>query len=437
MNEKKISLDELERVFDELFPICRSLTGSGYRRSMEIIRRYMPLDIHKEATGNKIFDWEVPKEWNINSATLYDPAGDVVVDFSESNLHVVNYSIPIDVYLPLEELQNHLHSIECLPDLTPYVTSYYKRDWGFCLPHSKRIKLKEGMYRAVIDSSHENGYVEYGCLDLKGKSTKTILLSSYLCHPSLANDELSGPLGLMMLYNRISLWKDREYSYKFILNPETIGALCVIKKFKEDLKENVVGGIVLTCLGGPQEKLSYKASRRGNSSLDKLCEQLSSEGYINIRRFDGSEGSDERQYCAGELNLPVGQISKTIYGRYDEYHTSGDTKDFMDIKSLYSSVDEIENLLKLNELTRPVAKSFGCGEPQLSKYGMYKSLSIPPVMRKSCVNEEEFRIIMMNLLSYADKTKNIYDIGRIFNYSSSAVSKVALALLEKKLIHFV
>src|SRR5262249_18268939 len=220
-----VTTAEIESLFDELFPIPRSITGEGYRRSLQILRRYVPFEILKTPSGTQVFDWTVPEEWAIATAYLLGPDERKITDFRENNLAVVNYSIPVDCVLGLEELQKHLHSIPEHPDWVPYVTSYYSKTWGFCLPHSRRLELKQGKYRAVINSSFQRGSVDCGYCYLRGGTTgKLVLISSYLCHPSMANNELSGPIILAALYDRLKHWRNRRFDYLFVINPETIGS---------------------------------------------------------------------------------------------------------------------------------------------------------------------------------------------------------------------
>jgi len=324
----------LEKIFDELFPICRSITGNGYRKSFNIIKRFIPFKKYKYQTGKKVFDWSIPKEWNIKNAYVANLKGEKIIDFKKNNLHVMNYSTPVNKTMTLSSLDRNLYSIKNQPNDIPYVTSYYKKNWGFCLSHNQRIKLSNENYKVFIDSSLKKGFVEWGEYILK-KNVKdnsikkhTILISSYLCHPSMANNELSGPLIQILIYLKLKRLKKRRFNYLFAINPETIGSICLIHKNLKFLKENLLSGIVLTCLGGPEKKLSYKLSRAGNSVFDKKFIQMEKNKKVKIREFD-TNGSDERQYCSSECNLPVGQLARTVYGQNKEYHTSADDKKFV------------------------------------------------------------------------------------------------------------
>jgi aminopeptidase-like protein len=412
------SVDEstIDALFDELFPICRSITGPGLRRSLAIFERYMPLEIEGVPSGSQVFDWTAPPEWRIRSARLTGPDGSVVADLEESSLSVINYSAPVDAWLTLAELREHLHALPSLPTAIPYVTSYYQRRWGFCLPYDRLRALPEGAYHARIDSEFVPGAVEFGQCVLPGESEAEIVLSSYLCHPSLANNELSGPLALLAVYDRLSRWPRRRFTYRFILNPETIGSLCYLSRYGDHLRQTMAGGLVLTCLGGPSEKLSYQLTRRGNTLLDRVMEDIASEGVIplEIRAFDPTDGSDERQYCSPGFNLPMGQIARTVYGRYPEYHTSLDNKEFMDIAAVARSASSIEHILKRAEISWTYRNLAPYGEPQLGKRDLFPSLNSPDTRRHSSdhlSDERQFLKRSMMILNYSDGESSMIDIA--------------------------
>jgi aminopeptidase-like protein len=408
----------LGAIFDELFPICRSITGPGLRDSLDILGRYMPLQRHQVASGSAVFDWTVPPEWHIRSACLTGPDGRVVVDFADSNLHVVNYSEPVDRILSLDELKPHLHTLPQLPDAVPYVTSYYKRSWGFCLPHAQLEQLPEGEYHAHIDSAFVDGGVDYAHCVLAGDSEREILLSSYLCHPSLANNELSGPLVLLGLYHRIRQWPRRRYSYRFLINPETIGSLCFLHDHHEHLADVLEAGVVLTCLGGPADRLSYKASRKGDGLLDRVFSRLAEERHVlDVRPFTPEHGSDERQYCSPGFNLPVGNIVRSAYGDYPGYHNSLDTKAFMGIDRLLDSIDRIESWLKLAEVGATYVNCRPYGEPHLGKYDLYPHTNSAHTWNRSSdlLSDGRKRLgLILQTLSHCDGSEPIVALsGRL------------------------
>ena len=427
---------QINKIFDELFPILRSITGEGYRKSFNILSRYIKFKKFKYPSGKKIFDWVVPKEWVIKDAYI-KAHGKKIIDVNKNNLHVLNYSHPINKKLSLFKLNKYIHSIENRPNTIPYTTSYYKPNIGFCMQHSKRIKLKDTSYHAVIDSSFKNGYILNGVSKLKGFTKKTILISSYLCHPSMANNELSGPLVMLGLYDKIKKWQNRRYNYLFLINPETIGSICFIKTFQKTLQKNLDSGLVLTCLGGPNKKLSYKKSRIGNSSLDKIFSYLNKNKKVILRDFDPTEGSDERQYCSSELNLPVGQIARTVYGKTTQYHTSDDNKNYMKISQVMNSIDQIEKILKINDQLNPLKRFLPYCELQLGKRNLYPNINSHLTRKNSSdkiLNSRKQLKIMQNILSYADGKNNILDISNLSGFKLDEIEKVLDICVKKKLI---
>ncbi len=408
----------LNDLFDELFPICRSITGEGLQQSLQIVARHVPLEIEQVRSGVQVYDWTVPPEWNIRSAKLTSPNGETLADFSDNNLCVVNYSEPVDRRLSLAELRPHLHSIPAQPDAIPYVTSYYQRAWGFCLPHRVLERLEEGQYHARIDSDFSpDGGVHFGHCTLDGESKQEFLLTSYLCHPSLANNELSGPLVLIGLYDRLSHWTRRRFTYRFLINPETIGALCFLHRHADALRARLAGGFVLTCLGGPSPRLSYKMSRRGDALPDRIVRYLREceHDSLEIRPFDPTTGSDERQYCSPGFNLPVGQFARTIYGQYAGYHNSGDTKQFMGIEPLIKSIDEIERILARIEIGGPFRNLKPFGEPQLGRRGLYPNVNSEATRRQSTDTLIDARVFLnrvLRILSDSDGLHDMADIAR-------------------------
>jgi aminopeptidase-like protein len=407
----------LDAIFDELFPICRSITGDGLRQSLRIMQRYLPLEIETVRSGTQVFDWTVPPEWNIRGGRLTGPRGEVLADFEKSNLCIVNYSEPVNCRLTLAQLRPHLHSVPGMPHAVPYVTSYYKRTWGFCLADRTVNALEEGEYHAQIDSSLTmDGGVTFGHCILPGESDAEILLSSYFCHPSLANNELSGPLVLLGLYDRLSRWPRRRFTYRFLLNPETIGALCFLHVHGQALRERLAGGLVLTCLGGPAPTLSYKTSRQAEGLLDRTVRFLKEhqDEPLEIRPFDPRGGSDERQYCSPGFNLPVGQFARTVYGRYPGYHNSDDTKEFMGIGPLVRSIEQIERVLRHVEIGGPFLNLKPYGEPQLGTRGLYPNVNSASNWNKSTdvlADSRQFLNRALMILSYSDGEHDMAEIA--------------------------
>ena len=399
----------LDRIFDRLFSLTRSITGPGLEDSLSVMAEYLPVEIEKIPSGTRVFDWTVPEEWHFGRAVLTGPGGEVIVDSEDSNLHVVSYSEPIDRTMSLAELQPHLHSISARPTAVPYVTSYYQRSWGFCLSHAQRERLEPGQYHARIEAEFVEGGVPIGQCLLPGDNEREVLLSSYLCHPSLANNELSGPLVLLGLYRRIEAWKSRRFSYRFLLNPETIGSLCFLHRYGDQLREKLFSGLVLTCLGGKRPSLSYKQSRNANSPLDRVIASDCARGILDWeqRPFTPESGSDERQYGSPGFQLPVGQVARDVYGEYDGYHNSLDTKEAMGIPSLVDSVDRIEAVLRKLDSDAFWINRFPFGEPQLGPRGLYPNVNSPETWGLSDDQTLDARGMLnrvLQVLNYADGT---------------------------------
>lgn len=402
------SESEIEKTFDRLWPICRSLTGPGVRETLGVLSEIIPLKMESVESGTQVFDWTVPKEWSLDEAYLEFEDGSRILDFKNNNLHVVSYSTAIDTTVSLEDLQGHLHSLPQLPSAIPYVTSYYKEYWGFCLSHEQRQKLKPGKYRAVIRSHHKNGVLNYGHLVLPSTTgnKKEILFSTYVCHPSMANNELSGPLVTAYLYQALSKIKSRHYNYRFVFVPETIGAISYLAKYGQELKENCHSGLVVTCVGDDRE-VNYKKSKRGDAPVDLIAQNIlcfeKSLKNIKIREFFPT-GSDERQYCSPGFNLPVGSLIRSMYGEYPEYHTSLDNKDFISFRALKESLSLYLKIVMGLEGNVYLESLNPYCEPMLGKRGLYPSLGAQKEM-------QETTRLMSYLLSYADGNHNLVDIA--------------------------
>jgi aminopeptidase-like protein len=371
------STKELEAYFDRLWPICRSLTGDGFRKSLAIVSEIAPYEKLELPTGRKVFDWTIPKEWNIAEAWIADSSGKKVVDFKNSNLHVLGYSTPVDRELDLAELQEHLHSLPELPHAIPYRTSYYEERWGFCLAHAEREKLKPGKYRVVIRSRLEAGSLTLGRLTLPATSPskRDFLIASYLCHPSMANNELSGPLVAAFVYRALSKLPKRRLNYRFAIGPETIGAISHLALDGEAMKSSLQGGLVATCLGDGRN-ITYKKSRRGAAPVDRVAANaLKHYGKPHETLDFFPWGSDERQYCSPGFDLPVGSLMRTMYTRYPEYHTSLDDKSLISFDALRESVGLYLRVILANEANGRYVTTVAHGEPMLGARGLYPSLS--------------------------------------------------------------
>lgn len=439
--------DDLDRLFDRLFPICRSITGPGIRESLEILSEHIPLRIEGIPTGTPVFDWTVPQEWTLRRATLKRTSGETVVSTEDSNLHVVNFSVPFRGLVSRDELQAHLHSIPALPQAIPYVTSYYAERWGLCLPHALRQALTDDAYDVEIDTGLADGVLNYGECVLRGESDDTVLLSSYLCHPSMANNELSGPLVLAGLYRRLAALPRRRFTYRFLLVPETIGSIAYLATRGKELADRIVGGCVLTCLGGPNDRISLKTSRRDwvgrPGPLDRLARDLArtDPDLFSTRDFTPAGGSDERQFCSPGIDWPVIQAARTIYGDYPEYHTNLDDKDFMTIDALCDSVDRLFLMLRLNELAdRPIRTRIAGGEPQLGRRGLYPTLNGPMTNAMSNDARRDGRFMLnltLGLLSLADGTFTLSDIVDKLGVGHADALPILQELLEKDVVEIV
>ena len=401
----KDSLDAgaaMHALAQRLFGICRSLTGDGTRKTLKILSEHLPrMTVHELPSGTKAFDWVVPDEWNISAARLVGPDGVTIADFNDNNLHVVGYSEPVNSALELEDLQKHLHSLPELPDAIPYVTSYYFRYWGFCLSDRVRQTLPPGSYRAIIDSSLAPGSLTYGELLIPGETKSEIFLSTYVCHPSMANNELSGPVVTTWLAKWISS-ASRYYSYRIIFIPETIGSICYCSRNLDEMKQRTVAGFNISCVGDDREH-SYLPSRSGTSLADRAALHVLGHVAPGYRRYSFLDrGSDERQYCAPGIDLPVASVMRSKYGEYPEYHTSLDDLTLVTSAGLaggYEALRKCIETIEANDVWRVTV----LGEPQLGKRGLYPNTSERGAHAKVKA--------MMDLIAYADGTRDLISIA--------------------------
>jgi aminopeptidase-like protein len=425
-NFEEVGLD-LHRFAAELYPICRSITGDGIRQTLSMIGERIPLKTFEVPTGTAVFDWTVPKEWNIRDAYIKDTSGERVVDIQKCNLHVLNYSTPIRAKMPLSELKPHLFTVPQNPDWIPYRTSYYKEDWGFCLSHNQMLALRDGEYEVRIDSSLAPGNLTYGECYLPGRSSDEILISCHACHPSLANDNLSGLTVATFLAQLLSA-QDRRYSYRFLFVPGTIGAITWLAQ-NQDSAKRICHGMVLTGIGdkGP---FHYKKSRRGNAEIDRaavhvLAHQTKSPEILDFSPY----GYDERQYCSPGFNLAVGCLMRSVWGSYPEYHTSADNLEFIQPAQLAESLRICAAILEVLEQNETYRNLSPYCEPQLGKRNLYRSTG-----GESIGVEINARLWVLNL---SDGENSLLDIAERSGLSFTLVHDAAELLFQSGLLSVV
>lgn len=362
---------EIAACFDRLWPLLRSLTGEGVRQTHDILGELAPLERLELPSGTEVLDWRVPQEWVVREAYVVAPGGERILDVRENNLHLVNCSTAFRGRISREELDEHLYSLPDAPEAIPYVCSYYTPRWGFCLSQNQRDALAPGDYEVVVDCDHIDGSMTISEAVLPGESADEVLLSSYTCHPSLANNELSGPLVLMFLYRRLAQLSRRRLTYRFVLAPETIGAIAYLSQRGEHLLQHTVAGYVFTCLGMPGT-YTYKKSRRGDSLADRAAITVlgqMKDAETSVREFWPS-GSDERQYCSPGYNLPVGSIMRVPYGEFPEYHTSMDNRDLISFPAMVESVDACFEICLALDMNVKFKSAVMHGEPHYTKWGL-------------------------------------------------------------------
>jgi aminopeptidase-like protein len=409
---------------ERLYPICRSITGNGVRETLSVLREFIPVKIHEVPSGTKVLDWEIPDEWNINDGWIKNSEGRKIVDFKELNLHVVNYSVPVDKQLDLKDLKKNLHTLPEYPEWIPYRTSYYNREWGFCIAHNQFEKLKEGKYYVKIDSEIKSGSLTYGEMFVPGKSNDEVLFSCHVCHPSLCNDNLSGIIIASKLANIISRLK-LHYTYRFLFIPATIGSIAWLSK-NEDIVKNIKYGLVLTLLGDSTQ-FQYKKTRQGDAENDKIMEYL-------LRNRDGSKildfspyGYDERQFCSPGYNLPIGRLTRTPFEEFPEYHTSADNLDFIDAVNLGESLSLLLEFISLIENNKRFINKNPKGEPQLGKRGLYNSVG-------GLRTQKEYQMALLWVLNLSDGNHSLLDISIKSKIDFDIILQAEIELLKVGLL---
>jgi len=416
---------EMHDVLSDLFPICRSITGEGVRATLRTLQKRIPLTIQEVASGTQVFDWTVPLEWNIHDAYVKDLEGHRIIDFQKSNLHVVSYSHPINRRVSLEELRTHLHSLPDHPAWIPYRTSYYKDSWGFCLSHNELQKLRDAEYDVCIDASLTQGFLSYGEYFVPGQVKDEVLFSTHICHPSLCNDNLSG-IGVATFLAEWVSSKPRRYSYRFLFIPGTIGSITWLSQNRERASQ-IKHGLVLTGVGDPGP-FTYKRSRRGNSEIDRIMG--------NLLRHSGSPydivdfipyGYDERQFCSPGFNLPVGCFSRTPHSQYPEYHTSGDSMDFVRAESLEESLEQCRMAVETLERNRTYINKNPHCEPQLGKRGLYRAIG-------GQAGEKSMEMALLWVLSLSDGYHSLLEIAERSDIRFELLAAAAEKLTEHALL---
>lgn len=418
---------EIYSLCKKLFPLNRSLTGDGNRQTLNILKKYYKnLSIKEIKSGTKVFDWKIPLEWNVKEAWIKTPDGTKIADFKKNNLHLVGYSHQVKKSINFKNLEKKLNFLKNQPKAVPYVTSYYKKHWGFCISFNEFKKLKKnGTYKVNIDSKFKKGSLTYGEILIPGKSKKEIFLSTYICHPSMANNELSGPAVTIFLAKWIAK-KKRKYSYRIIFIPETIGSISYLSKNKNKLKKNVIAGFNITCVGD-NRSYSYVPSRNGDTLSDRVGLYVLKSITKNYKKYSWLDrGGDERQYCSPGVDLPIATIMRSKYATYKEYHTSLDNLNtVVSPKGLNGGFNLIKKAIEIIEKNVYFISKF-YGEPQMSKRNLYPSLS-----KKNIYEDTR---LMMDVISYCDGKHSIIDLSEKLSKSQIEIKKVIKKLIKKRII---
>ena len=422
------SLDSGQSLHDfvaELYPLCRSITGEGVRDTLGLIQKRIPLEMVEVPSGTQVFDWTVPSEWNVSDAFIKNMAGERIVDFKANNLHLMSYSIPLQTTMRLEELKPHLFSLPDHPEWIPYRTSYYQKNWGFCLPHKDLIRLPDEKYEVMIDSTLQPGSLTYGESYLPGETSDEILISCHVCHPSLCNDNLSGIAVAVLLAQAMALRK-RRYSYRFLFIPGTIGSITWLAR-NEHIVSRIKHGLVLTGVGDAGG-ITYKRSRQGQAEIDRAM--------IHVLRHSGDAhnildffpyGYDERQYCSPGFDLPVGCFMRTPHGEYPEYHSSADNLEFVKADSLVRSYARCAEVFDLLECNRKYRNQNPKCEPQLGRRGLYRGIA-------GQQDKQLKELILLWALNLSDGYHTVLDIAERADVAFYRVQEAVEALLKVELL---
>jgi aminopeptidase-like protein len=417
--------EELFELVAELYPICRSITGDGVRRTLEIVGREIDLEVHEVPSGTEVFDWTVPREWNIRDAWVANAAGERVIDFHASNLHVVSYSVPVRATMPLAELRRHLFTLPEHPDWVPYRTSYYKESWGFCASQRLLDSLPDGDYEVCVDATLADGHLTYGEHVVPGETDEEVLVTCHVCHPSLANDNLSGIAVASRLAKLLGGRRSR-YTHRFLFIPGTIGSITWLARNQERVGR-IRHGLVLACVGDPG-RLTYKRSRRGDAEIDRaMTHVLASSGRPHDLEDFSPYGYDERQFCSPGFNLPVGCLSRTPYARYPQYHTSADDLRLVRPEHLQDSLEACWEVLRVLDGNHRYLNLNPKCEPQLGRRGLYGSIG-------GRSDAEERQMAMLWVLNLSDGGHSLLDVADRAGLPFALVAEVAGALEDAGLL---
>lgn len=416
---------QMLRLIEELYPVCRSITGNGVRQTLSRIQREIPLRIEEVPSGTQVFDWNVPLEWNIRDAYIKDASGKRIVDFHASNLHVVSYSVPTSRRMQLSELRPHLHALPDRPEWIPYRTTYYQKDWGFCVSQRQLERMRDGEYEVVIDSTLEPGHLTYGELCIPGATSDEILISCHVCHPSLCNDNLSGVAVTTALAQGIAT-RARRFTYRFLLIPGTIGAITWLAR-NEATVSRIRHGLVLSGIGD-RSPLSYKRSRQGTAEIDRAVTCILRDSGREHRIMDFSPyGYDERQFCSPGFNLPVGRLSRAPHGQFPQYHTSADNLDFVAPESLAEAAETCLAICDLLEANRTYVNLNPKCEPQLGKRGLYRAIG-------GSDDAGQREMAMLWTLNLSDGAHSLLDIAERSGLKFEVIQKAAQVLVQHELL---
>ena len=419
--------NDIHNFAKQLWPINRSITGEGVRDTFLLIKKHLPnLEIKSIPSGTNVFDWTIPKEWSVKEAYLITPSGKKICDFSKNNLHLLSYSIPFKGHLTLDLLKKHLYTLPDIPNAIPYITSYYEESWGFCLTKEQYDTLESGKYYVHIDTKLFDGNLNFGELRVKGKSEKEIFLSTYICHPSMANNEISGPSVLTYLSKWIEKLENHEYSYRIIFVPETIGSIAYLSHHYKEMKTNIIAGFNISCVGD-NRSYSFLPSRNGKTLSDLVAKHVLKWTDPKFKIYSWLDrGSDERQYCAPGIDLPVASIMRTKFGEYPEYHTSLD--DLINVvtpQGLEGGYLAIQRAIEAIEKNKNYKMKILC-EPLMSKRGLYPTIS-------TIMSAQQVRL-MMNFMTFCDGYHSLLEIADLINVPIWELYDLVKKLAENKLI---